>query len=55
MKQDAETGTVVAAEDVEKEGTSGDGDTNASGESGPGEPGGVGECGEHGEAMLEVC
>ena len=50
-----ETGTIVAAEDVEKEGTSGDSDTNASGESGAGEPGRVGECREHGKTVLEVC
>ena len=55
-----EMGTVDTTKDVEKKGTSGDGDTNASresgsGEFGPGEPGGVGECREHGETMLEVC
>ena len=48
-------GTVVTTEDVEKEGMSGDGDTNTGGESGPGEPGGVGECGEHRKTVLEVC
>ena len=51
-------GTIVAAEDVEKEGTSGDGDTNAGGESGAGEfsageSGRVGECREHGKTVLE--
>ena len=53
-------GTIVATEDVEKEGTSRDGDTNTGGESpagefGAGESGGVRECGEHGKTMLEVC
>ena len=46
MKRDVEMGTVVTAEDVEKEGTSRNGNTNA---------GGVGECGEHGKTVLEVC
>ena len=47
-------GTIIATKDIEKEGMSGDGDTNAGGEFGPGEPGGVGECGEHGKTVLEV-
>ena len=51
---------LVAAQIVEEEGPSRDGDTNASGESGQGEfgsgeSGGDGDCGEHGEPMLEVC
>ena len=53
-------GAVVAAQIVEEEGPSRDGDTNAGAESGqrefsPGESGGDGECGEHGEPVLEVC
>ena len=59
MRGDEETGAVVAAQIVEEEGTSRDGDTNTGGESGSGEfsageSGGVGECGEHRETMLEV-
>ena len=46
-------GTVVAAQIVEEEGTSRDGDANASRESGSGEFS-AGECREHGETMLEV-
>ena len=42
-------GTVIAAEDVMKEGTSGDGDTNAGREFSAGESGG-----EYGRTMLEV-
>ena len=60
MKRDAEMGTVIATEDVEKAGTSRDSDTNTGGESGAGEfgageSGRVGECREQGKAMLEVC
>ena len=60
MRRDVETGTIVTTKDVEKEGTSGDSDTNTGGESGPGgfgsgEPDGAGECGEHGKTVLEVC
>ena len=54
MRGDKETGTVVAAQNVQEEGTSGDGDTNTSEESGSGEPGGAGECREHRETVLEV-
>ena len=59
MRGDEETGTVVAAQNVEEEGMSGDGNTNAGGEPGSGEfsageSGGVGECGEHKETVLEV-
>ena len=53
-------GTVVAAQIVEEEGPSRDGDTNASGESGQGgfgagESGGDGDHGEYRRIMLEVC
>ena len=50
MRGDEETGTVVAAQIVEEEGPSRDGDTNTGGESG-----GDGDCGEHSKPMLEVC
>ena len=39
MRQDMEVGTIVATEDVEKEGPHGDGDTAVNGESGAGELG----------------
>ena len=60
MRGDEETGAIVAAQIVEEEGLSRDGDTNAGGESGQGEfgsgeSGGDGDCGEHGEPMLAVC
>ena len=60
MRGDEETGTVVAAQIVEEEGPSRDGDTNAGGESGEeelgaGESDGDGDSGEHGEPVLEVC
>ena len=53
-------GTVIATEGVEKEGTSGDSNTNAgwesdAGEFSAGESGRVRECGEHGKTVLEVC
>ena len=59
MRGDEEMGAIVTAEGVKKEGTSGDGNTNAgresdAGEFGAGESGRVGECGEHGKTMLEV-
>ena len=59
MRGDEETGTVITTQNIEEEGTSRDGDTNAGGESGSGEfsageSGGAGECGEHGETVLEV-
>ena len=60
MRGDEEMGAVVAAQIVEEEGPSRDGDTNAGGESGQegfgaGEPGGDGDWGEHGKPVLEVC
>ena len=59
MRGDKEMGTIVTTKGVEKEGTSGDGNTNAgresdAGEFGAGESGGVRECGEHGKTVLEV-
>ena len=54
MRGDEEMGTIVAAQIVEEEGTSGDGDTNTSGESGSGESGGAWEYRKHGETVLEV-
>ena len=59
MRGDEETGAVVAAQIVEEEGPSRDGDTNASGESGEGElsageSDGDGDSGEHGEPVLEM-
>ena len=60
MRGDEETGTIAAAQVVEEEGPSRDGDTNASGESGQGgfsagESGGDGDHGEYRRTMLEVC
>ena len=60
MRGDEEMGAVVAAQIIEEEGPSRDGDTNTSGESGQGEfgageSGRGGDCGEHGKPMLEVC
>ena len=59
MRGDKETGAVIAAQIVEEEGPSRDGDTHAGGESGQGglgagESGGGGDCGEHGKPVL-VC
>ena len=36
MRQDKEMGTIIAAQNVEEEGTSGDGNANTGGESGAG-------------------
>ena len=52
-------GAVVAAQIVEEEGLSRDGDTNAGGESGQGgfsagKSGGDGDCGEYWRTVLEV-
>ena len=59
MRGDEETGAVIAAQIVEEEGPSRDGNTNAGGESGQGEfsageSGGDGDCDEHGKPVLEV-
>ena len=59
MRGDEEMGAIIAAQIVEEESQSRDGDTNASGESGEGgfgagESGGDGDCSEHGKPMLEV-
>ena len=54
VRRDAETGTIVATQDVEEEGACSEGDTNTGRESGAGESGGVRECGEHGKAIREV-
>ena len=60
MRGDEEMGAVIAAQIVEEEGPSRDGNTNAGGESGQGgfdagESGGDGDWCEHGEPVLEVC
>ena len=52
-------GTVIAAQIIEEEGLSRDGDTTTGGESGKGElgageSGGDGDSGEHGEPVLEM-
>ena len=59
MRQDKEMGTIIAAQNVEEEGTSGDGNANTGGESGAGgidagESGGVQAGGEYGEALQQV-
>ena len=58
MRGDKETGAVVAAQIVEEEGPSRDGDTNASRESGEGEFSAgesEGDRGEYGRTVLEMC
>ena len=60
MRGDEETGPIISAEDIEKEGLCSDSNAAISGESGTGEfgsgePGGVQAGRGYGEAMLEVC
>ena len=49
-----ETGTIVAAEDIEEEGSCGNGNAAISGESGAGESGGGRAGGEHRKGMQKV-